>query len=68
MKEPCPRHWHNISVDVDGVTYAGQWGIDHETIVVRTASGEQEDTQVGGTPPESLAKLMLGQMVREGRT
>jgi hypothetical protein len=67
MDTTHPHHWQSFSVDVDGKSYDGRYTIDGGMIVVQAPRGDTEETQLGGTPPESLAILLLSQMVREGR-
>jgi hypothetical protein len=51
---------------VDGKTYEATYEVAQGIVTVRTAKG-MKATQVGGSPPEVLARMMLREMVREGR-
>ena len=54
----------DVSIDYEGVTYAGQYAVDRDMIDV-FYEGRKKCTQLGGHAqyPELLAKLLLREMV-----
>ena len=50
-------------IELDGITY--RWEASNGIVVVRGPLGEQKKTQVGNSPPESLAKIMASELARE---
>ncbi len=55
-----------VELESNGKTYHATWRVDGRTQHVSTAMG-QKTTQVGGTPPHILARVMLRELVQEGR-
>jgi len=53
----------NVSVTIDGVTHDGTYYVQQSMVYVQSAFGTKA-TQVGGWPPESIAKLPLSELVR----
>jgi len=55
-----------VETVIDGESYTGCFTVnaDVDMVTVFRIVGKKS-TQVGGSPPASLAKLMLGEMVRE---
>jgi hypothetical protein len=53
-----------IETVIDGRVYPGRFGIDRGVIHVVSHYGDRK-TQVGGTPPPTLARMILGELVRE---
>jgi hypothetical protein len=62
-----PTSVRNVAVTLDGVTHKGTYYVQGSTVYVQCDSGTKA-TQVGGSPPESIAKLLLSEMVRAGRS
>ena len=58
--------WRTIEVTVDGRKYRGSWARDESMVQVRTPHGDRT-TQIGSTPPLTLAKMMLRELAREGK-
>jgi hypothetical protein len=56
-----------IVIQVDGEEYDGTYEVTGGVVTVRTAYGSQSTQVVGDTPPEVLAKMLLGELVREGK-
>jgi hypothetical protein len=52
-----------ISVIIDGVTHSGTYYVQGSTVHVRSSKGAKA-TQVGGSPPEAIAKMLLSELVR----
>ena len=54
-----------IVIQVDCTEYDGTYEATSGVVTVRTAYGSQSTHLVGDTPPEVLAKMLLGELVRE---
>jgi hypothetical protein len=52
-----------IRVTIDGVTHSGTYYVQGSTVHVRSSKGAKA-TQVGGSPPEAIAKMLLSELVR----
>ena len=50
-----------------GQTYRGSYQVTGKLLTVVRAYGTKS-TQVGGSPPETLAKMLLGELVRAHQT
>jgi len=58
-----------ITVEVDGEKYTGRYEVSrggYRMITVMSAFGSKS-TQLGGSTPEALAKLLLGELVGENK-
>src|SRR5690348_16385107 len=53
----------SVTVTVDGVAYHGSYFVQRSMIYVLSPLGAKA-TQVGSSPPESIAKLLLSELVR----
>jgi hypothetical protein len=53
-----------VVIEIDGKEYDGSYEVTGGVVTVRTAYGSNS-TQIGGSPPEVLAKKLLGELVRE---
>ena len=56
----------DVSVEVAATKHQGTYVIDGKTITV-WFHGRSKSTQLGGSTPEVLARLMLAELVREDR-
>ena len=56
----------SISIVVNGKTYNGSYGISGKLLTV-SYGGDSKKTQVGNLPPETLARMMLGELVASSR-
>jgi hypothetical protein len=54
----------NIEVTIDGVTHQGTYYTHRSMVYVQHCSGRKQ-TQIAGVPAESIAKLLLSELVRE---
>ena len=54
-----------IVIKIEGKEYDGTYEVTGGVVTVRTAYGSQSTPMVGDTPPEVLAKMLLGELVRE---
>ena len=52
-----------VTVTIDGVTHRGTYFVQSSMVRVQSAFGNKA-TQVGGTPPETIAKMLLSELVR----
>ena len=53
----------SVTVTINGVAYHGTYFVQHTTVYVRSPLGAKA-TLVGGSPPETIAKLLLRELVR----
>jgi hypothetical protein len=58
-----PALVRDVIVTIDGVTHRGTYFVRGKMVHVLSSFGNM-DTQVGGSPPETLAKLLLSELVR----
>ena len=58
-----PTLARSVTVTIDGVAYHGTYLVQRSMIYVRSPLGAMA-TQVGGSPPEAIAKLLLSELVR----
>jgi len=65
MKKTQPPHMA-VSTDINGKTYSGTYTVESKMVTVWTAMG-QKTTQISGGAAQTLARLMLGELVREGK-
>jgi hypothetical protein len=61
-----PTLARSVTVTIDGVAYHGTYLVQRSMIYVRSPLGAVA-TQVGGSPPEAVAKLLLSELVRAPR-
>jgi len=54
-----------VTVTIDSVTHAGAYYVKGPFLFVRSPFGAKA-IQVGGSPAEAVAKLLLAVLVREG--
>ena len=54
----------NVEVEIDGVMYRGTYEVKDGLITVWYRT-QKKSTQVGGSTPESLSRLLLREMVAE---
>ena len=54
-----------VTVERDGKQYSAAYTIEKGLITVRTVYA-RKSTQLGSTPPEVLAKQLLGEMIDAG--
>jgi hypothetical protein len=58
-----PTLARSVTVTIDGVAYHGTYLVQRSTIYVRSPLGAMT-TQIGRSPPEAVAKLLLSELVR----
>jgi hypothetical protein len=61
-----PSSVREITVIIDGKTCEGTYYVEQSIVYVQSASGGKA-TQAGGSRPEFIARLLLSELVREGR-
>jgi hypothetical protein len=54
-----------VTVTIDGVTHKGSYFVQNFMVYMVSKFGAKS-TQLGGSTPEALAKLLLSEMAREG--
>ena len=52
-----------VTVTIHGVTHEGMYCLQGSTVHVQSSFGKKA-TQVGGAPPEAVAKMLLSELVR----
>jgi len=52
-----------VTVTIGGIEYRGTYYVQSSMVHVRSPLGNKS-TQVGGSPPETIAKLLLSELVR----
>jgi hypothetical protein len=52
-----------VTVTIKGVAHHGTYYVSGSMVHVQSTFGTKE-TQVGGSPPETIAKLLLSELVR----
>ena len=57
---------HPVTCEIDGKKYKGTYWIAGKILTVSTGMGGKSK-QVGTTPPETLAKLLLQELAKEGK-
>lgn len=58
-----PTSVKNVSVVVNGMTYQGTYFVSNSMVHVQSEKGRKA-TQVGGSEPEALAKMLLSELAR----
>jgi hypothetical protein len=53
----------DVTDTIDGVTYTGRFYTHGPTVFVQYM-GKKKQTLIGGSPPESIARMLLSEMVR----
>jgi hypothetical protein len=63
------RVWSKLRVEHKGHILVGSYAYTatDQIVEVRSLKGERKATQLGRTPPESLARLMLIELADEGK-
>jgi hypothetical protein len=65
-KKRNPAVKREVSIEYKGKTYNATYTVEKGIITVSTLYGKKA-TQVGGSPPESLARIMIRELVDEGK-
>jgi hypothetical protein len=55
-----------VSIEREGNKYTGEYSVSKGMLTVTAANGSKT-TQLGGSPPEVLARTMLGELFQEGK-
>lgn len=63
-KKPVPVK--NVAVTINGTTHQGTYFVQSKIVHVQSSFGNKT-TQVGGSPPQAIARLLLSEMVRSAR-
>ena len=56
-----------VEIERDGVRISGQCSVERGALTVTHVMYGSETTQVGNTPPEALARLLLGEIVTKAK-
>ena len=64
MAEKRPPIQHEISVEFNGKTHSGKYSVDRGVITVHYMMRHMT-TQLGGSPPESVARVLLIELLSE---
>lgn len=57
-----------ISIDEEGRHYRATWKVERGVLTVSSFDLGSKSTQVGDSPPDSLARIMLRELVNDIRT
>lgn len=55
-----------VTVEANGKTYTASYAVERKIITVSTPNGSKA-TQLGNLSPEHLAKMLLKELIREGK-
>ena len=60
---------HNVLILYGWRLIVGRYSVNAQIdlVTVTTSKGGRKSTQIGGTPPKNLAKIMLRELADEGR-
>jgi hypothetical protein len=63
------RIWRKFKFEHDGRTLIGSYAYNDadQTVEVRSLQGERKTTQLGGSTPYSLARLLLRELANDGK-
>jgi hypothetical protein len=56
---------NEVKAEYRGIELPGQMWVAGGLVTVTTSDGRQKTTQVGGSPPDSIARMMLIELERE---
>jgi hypothetical protein len=56
-----------VEVEIEGRKYRGWYSVEKGMVMVSTANYGRKTRQVGGSPPEVLARTMLIELVNEAK-
>ena len=56
----------SVTVTIDGVAYQGTYSVQRSMVYVRSPLGTKA-TEVGESPPETIAKLLLSDLAKAGQ-
>ena len=56
-----------VTVEHEGKPYTASWRVENDMMIVSTADCTKS-TQLGDLPPESLARLMLSEIIDAGES
>jgi hypothetical protein len=55
-----------ISIEIESAVYHGSYSVSRGMLTVRSADGSKT-TQVGGTPADTLARVLLAELARQSK-
>ena len=56
-----------ITIEREGKTCTGEFRVEKGMVEVTTETGGYKSTQLGASPADSVARLLLSELVREGK-
>jgi hypothetical protein len=59
------RNSGTATLERGGVTYVGDWSLANNMLTVKLRGGGTKPAQLGGSTPESLASVLLSELVTE---
>lgn len=65
MRDKREPVYHEVSIERDGKSHVGYYFVDRKMITVAHVMLGRKSALVGASPPDTLAKIMLGELVRE---
>jgi hypothetical protein len=68
MRKREEPDWKTLTIEIDGRTVSGSYAYNPrgKLVEVRTFNGHKA-TQLGGSRPESIARLLLHELAKEGK-
>lgn len=57
---------NTVAIEVSGKTYTASYAVTKKIITVSTGLGSKS-TQLGSLPPEHLARILLRELIQEGK-
>ena len=65
-----PMSGDEVSIEIEGRTYTGRYVVSGQgsgrTVTVSTPLYGSKTTQVGGSPPETIARMLLRELIQAG--
>jgi hypothetical protein len=58
---------NEVQIQFEGQPITGWWRIEDDSMVAVWTPRARRATQIGGSPPEALARLMLHELAKEGK-
>jgi hypothetical protein len=66
MARDKPHDWYDIEIEFKGKTVKGRYYVERNVVTVSTWA-DRKSTQVGGSPPESIARRLLHELAEAGK-
>ena len=62
-----PSRMRPVAIEVDGQRFSGHYVVENGQVTVSTAVLGNKSTQVGGSTPEEISRLLLSELVAESK-